>query len=73
MSEEEQQQSPLTKYKLEQLEIEMKELHREIDRMKKEANARERKLLRAGLSALGSVVLLFGTVIWNYRSVIFKG
>ena len=35
--------------------------------------AMERKQLLWGITFLGGVIMTLGTVIWSYRSVIFKG
>lgn len=44
----------------------------DIAQMKLDAELRERSRLKAGIGALGSIVLVLGGVLWSYRSVIFR-
>lgn len=48
--------------------IESRNAERDAERDKKERNQ-----LIAGILFLGGVITTLATVIWNYRSVIFKG
>lgn len=48
---------------------EIKALHDELDKRATEEKAR----LVWGISVLGGAVLTLATVIWNWRSVIFRG
>ena len=50
----------------------VKDLEGEIRRVEKQEAARERARLLWGISALGTVVMTLGALIWNYRAVIFK-
>lgn len=51
---------------------EIKALKATIARMELEAADRERARLKAGIGALGSVILALFGILWSYRSVIFK-
>lgn len=73
----------LVEYRLEQAEETIERLatsHRadvaklsgELDKMRAEYAARERKALLAGISFLGSGLIAVCTVVWNYRDVIFR-
>lgn len=59
-------------YRLEQAEKHLAELDAELEQLREEAKAREHERLKWGVGALGSVVLMLGAVIWQYRSAIFK-
>lgn len=58
----------LIEYRLGELEKENEKLQGKIKDLE---DAEKRKLLW-GISALGSVILALGGVIWTYRGVIFK-
>lgn len=59
-------------YRLEQAEIKINALEAELKRLEDETDELERKRLKWGISALGAIVMTLGTIIWQYRSVIFK-
>ena len=59
----------LVLYRLDRAEAEIRELHEEMERR----SAEEKKRLMWGISVLGGAVLTLAGVIWNWRSVIFKG
>jgi|AntAceMinimDraft_13_1070369.scaffolds.fasta_scaffold169956_1 hypothetical protein len=72
-------QYQLLEYRLQQTEAKIVSQEQHIDRlealiadMKLEAAKREEKRLLWGIGALGSVVMTLGTIIWSYRSFIFK-
>lgn len=59
-------------YRLTQAEAEIQALTVKVAQMERDAEARERARLKAGIGALGTVVLTLFGVLWGYRSVIFK-
>ena len=59
-------------YRLAQAEAEIRELREKVTQMERDAETRERARLKAGIGALGTVVLTLFGVLWGYRSVIFK-
>lgn len=62
----------LLEYRLKQAEEHIDLLELKIEGMKSDARRREEKRLLWGISALGSVVMAMGSLIWAYRGVIFK-
>ena len=58
----------LLDYRLTELEKDKENLEKKIAQLEEV----ERKKLLWGISALGSVVLALGGIIWTYRGVIFK-
>lgn len=62
----------ILRLRLEQVEKRAEALEGEMKAMKAEADKLEKQRLRWGISALGTVVMLLGTVLWGYRGVIFK-
>ena len=63
---------PIIEYRLEQAEKALAALEAELKAFKAAEEELERKRLTWGITALGSVVLTLGGVIWAYRGVIFK-
>lgn len=59
-------------YRLAEAERDIAALRRTIDAIRTEAEDRERSRLKAGIGAMGTLVLTLGAVIWAYRGVIFK-
>lgn len=57
------------RYRLDRAEAEIRGLHEDLDKRASEEKAR----LVWGISVLGGAVMTLATVIWNWRSVIFKG
>lgn len=55
-----------------ELDATVRGLEGNIADMKRHADQLEKQRLRWGISALGTVVMLLGTIIWGYRGVIFK-
>lgn len=69
----------LRDYRLKELEEDLKQQREElkllksaISQMEIDAINRERNRLKAGIGAMGSVLLFLGGVIWAYRGAIFK-
>lgn len=59
-------------YRLEQAEKKIAALETELKRLEDETDELERKRLKWGITALGTIVMTLGGIIWQYRSVIFK-
>lgn len=52
--------------------LEIKRLNGEIVKLRLEEDAKERRQLAWGISALGAAVITLSSLIWAYRGVIFK-
>lgn len=59
-------------YRLAQAEKKISALETELRDFERAAAELERKRLTWGISALGAVVMTLGTIIWQYRGMIFK-
>lgn len=62
----------LASYRLEQLEARVEAQAAKVEKLEKEVEDQEHRRLKWGVGALGSVVLTLGSVLWSYRSEIFK-
>ena len=60
-------------WRLQLLEDELSAAETRIKELEDQVRIRERNQLIAGLTFLGGVIITLGTVIWNYRGVIFNG
>lgn len=61
-------------YRLEQAEIHISDIEKKTERMREEAEARERKRLKWGISVLGAVALyLFAKITPPIEAPLFKG
>jgi hypothetical protein len=60
-------------YRLEQAELKIVELEDKLVAFIVKEDARETKRLLWGISALGTAVMILGSIIWTYRPIIFKG
>lgn len=59
-------------YRIAEAERDIVALRETIAAMRRDSEDRERSRLKAGIGALGTLVLTLGTVLWSYRGVIFK-
>ncbi len=71
---------PLTEFRLKHIEAELLKQEDEIKTLENKNRdlkefivKQERSRLKWGISSLGSLVMLLGSILWSYRSVIFKG
>lgn len=72
--------SELTKYRIDQLYLKISDMEAHIKALEdraelrdRERNAAEQRNLKWGISTLGAVVATLATIIWSYRSIIFRG
>ena len=59
--------------RLDALTVEHKALKERIELRERERLQQERNLAIRGLITLGTIISVLGGIIWNYRSVIFRG
>lgn len=59
-------------YRLTEVEKKLEKTTTELAKLRAEELQREVRQFRWGIGALGSVIMALASVVWAYRSVIFK-